>query len=544
MGKFFTLLKASLTEGMSLFKVRTRKTGKEKSGAGLVVGLSALIAFSVGFYVLGILEGLNGTGRESSLLAVFVLAATLLTVIEGIYKSESLLFNCKDDDLLLSLPISRREIIWLRLLKFYLFELAYNSLFLAPMMVVYAIRVPVEPTFYLVSFVTLVLMPIIPILFSCLVGTAIACFSARFKKNNFVKVLLSFLMIMLIMAASFGLSFMSHTHEGLEVLGNIYAEVGERVAQFYYPAGAYMKLATDFKIGELLVFVLINIVVTVLVVILISLVYFKVNSRLKISQNVKRKVEAKEFKARRPVFALMRKELNRFFGSTVFVTNAGFGLIMFLVGIGAICWKFNDLERLFSEDSAITFAEVKAMLPVGVYLWMSFMTLMTFITGAMISLEGKRINILKTLPVRATTILEAKVFAALTIILPPVLIGDLVAAIWFKFGIVETALLLLGSITIPSAMQIWGILVDLKNPMLDAENDAEVVKQSRNTLVLTVSAFAMVGVTMGIAGVMFLFKMSKILILGSITGIFVVLLFILVLRLRKKAGEWFGRISG
>ena len=240
----------------------------------------------------------------------------------------------------------------------------------------------------------------------------------------------------------------------------------------------------------------------------------------------------------------MRKELNRFFGSTVFVTNAGFGLIMFLVGIGAICWKFNDLERLFSEDSAITFAEVKAMLPVGVYLWMSFMTLMTFITGAMISLEGKRINILKTLPVRATTILKAKVFAALTIILPPVLIGDLVAAIWFKFGIVETALLLLGSITIPSAMQIWGILVDLKNPMLDAENDAEVVKQSRNTLVLTVSAFAMVGVTMGIAGVMFLFKMSKILILGSITGIFVVLLFILVLRLRKKAGEWFGRISG
>lgn len=544
MGKFLTLLKASLTEGMSLFKVKTRKkSGEEKSGMGLVIFLSALIAFSVGFYVLGLLEGLNGTGRESSLLAVFVLAATLLTVIEGIYKSDSLIFNCKDDDLLLSLPITRREIVWLRIVKFYLFELAYDSLFLLPMMVVYAIKMPVEPTFYLVSAVMLVLMPIIPILVSILIGTAIAYFSTKFKKNNFVKVLLSFVMIMVIMVVSFGISGMSHTASGLEVLGGIFANVGEKVERVYYPAGAYARMATEFKASELIIFILVNIVATIAVVFLISKIYFKVNSRLKVSRSVKREVETKEFQARRPIPALIRKELSRFFSSTVFVTNAGFGLIAFLVGIGALCWKFDALEGILSEDGMMSFAEAKAMLPVGVFVWMSFMTLMTFITGAMISLEGKKINILKSLPVKATTILKAKILTALLIILPPILVGDLVAAIWFRFGIIETILLLLGSIAIPATMQTWGILVDLKRPMLDAENDTEVIKQSRNTLVLTVSAFTMVGVTAGIAGVMLAHGASKILILGSMTGMFVVLFLILALRLKKVGEKWFERLS-
>ena len=544
MGKFLTLLKASSTEGMSLFKVKTRKkSGEEKSGMGLVIFLSALIAFSVGFYVLGLLEGLNGTGRESSLLAIFVLAATLLTVIEGIYKSDSLIFNCKDDDLLLSLPITRREIVWLRIVKFYLFELAYDSLFLLPMMVVYAIRMPVEPTFYLVSAVMLVLMPIIPILVSILIGTAIAYFSTKFKKNNFVKVLLSFVMIMVIMVVSFGISGMSHTASGLEVLGGIFANVGEKVERVYYPAGAYARMATEFKASELIIFILVNIVATIAVVFLISKIYFKVNSRLKVSRSVKREVETKEFQARRPIPALIRKELSRFFSSTVFVTNAGFGLIAFLVGIGALCWKFDALEGILSEDGMMSFAEAKAMLPVGVFVWMSFMTLMTFITGAMISLECKKINILKSLPVKATTILKAKILTALLIILPPILVGDLVAAIWFRFGIIETILLLLGSIAIPATMQTWGILVDLKRPMLDAENDTEVIKQSRNTLVLTVSAFTMVGVTAGIAGVMLAHGASKILILGSMTGMFVVLFLILALRLKKVGEKWFERLS-
>lgn len=70
----------------------------------------------------------------------FVIITSALTLIEGIYKSGNLLFNCKDDNLLLSLPIKRGTVLFIRVFKFYVFELLYNSLFLLPAIIVYAIN--------------------------------------------------------------------------------------------------------------------------------------------------------------------------------------------------------------------------------------------------------------------------------------------------------------------------------------------------------------------------------------------------------------------
>ena len=65
-------------------------------------------------------------------LSLFVFITSIMTLIEGVYKSGPLLFNCKDDQLLLSLPIKRSTIVFVRVFKFYIFELLFNSLFIIP----------------------------------------------------------------------------------------------------------------------------------------------------------------------------------------------------------------------------------------------------------------------------------------------------------------------------------------------------------------------------------------------------------------------------
>ena len=53
----------------------------------------------------GMFEKLAPMHIQYVLLALFAFVISIMTLIEGIYKTSSLIFNCKDDQLLLSLPI-------------------------------------------------------------------------------------------------------------------------------------------------------------------------------------------------------------------------------------------------------------------------------------------------------------------------------------------------------------------------------------------------------------------------------------------------------
>ena len=103
----------------------------------------------------------------------------------------------------------------------------------------------------------------------------------------------------------------------------------------------------------------------------------------------------------------------------------------------------------------------------------------------MISLEGRAFNILKSIPVKPTTIIISKVLAAVLVMLPFILIGDLIMFAKFDFSLLEIILILLASIVLPLLAELIGIALNLKYPKMNAENDAEVVKQSVSTLIAT-----------------------------------------------------------
>ena len=183
MTKLYSLIKASMTEGMNIFKINTKKTNVF-SKIILPVIITFFLMSVVFSYSELIIKPLRIVHMEFALLTLFILLTSIMTIMEGIYKTSSLLFNCKDDNLLLSLPIKRSAVLFVRIFKFYIFELLYNSLFLIPPMIMYALYIRPSLSYYLISLIGLLLFPIIPILISCILGSAITFISSNFKSKH------------------------------------------------------------------------------------------------------------------------------------------------------------------------------------------------------------------------------------------------------------------------------------------------------------------------------------------------------------------------
>ena len=357
MKKFISLIRACMSEGMNIFKISTKKKNTFTKVL-LPIILALILMGAMCSYSEMIIEQLIPLNMAFVVLTLFILLTSIITLVEGIYKSGNLLFNCKDDNLLLSLPIRKSTVLFIRVFKFYIFELIYNSVFLLPSMIVYAIHIKPDITYYIVSIIGLLMFPIIPILISCLVGTFITYISSKFKGKNLVQTIITIVFLL-------GILYISYNSESLLTnMAQNAANINDFITKLYYPAGAYIELITSFNYLKLLEFILINIGLFIVSIILIGRVYFNINSS---SKSIKVNKTNKYYKIRTssPMKAMIKKEFGRFINSPVFVTNAGFGLVLYILGCIFIAIKFDSVaETIINNGIPITIDLIKSYMPV------------------------------------------------------------------------------------------------------------------------------------------------------------------------------------
>ena len=493
MKKIISLIRVSLNHDMNIFKINTKKDNKFYKFF-LPLFFTFYLMIIMGVYAVRLMDMMVPLKLEFAVLTIFGLLISLITLIEGIYKSGSLLFNCKDDDLLLSLPIKRNTILFIRIFKFYIFELLYNSLFLLPAIIVYAAWMHPSFTYYFSSLIALLLLPIVPILLSCIIGFVIASLSSRFKGKNMFQTLFSTIFLLGILYVTYNIDkWISNIHENV-------SNINDAIMRLYYPVGAYISLVNDFDIKVLVIYIFSHILIIFIIVFVLGKVYFKINSGFKrvITNHNNKYIVRSSSK----MVAFVRKELNKFFSTPVFVTNAGFGLVLFILTCIFFSVKYNDLVSIVNAGYNIDISFIEKSLPSIMFGIVCFGTFMTSITSSMISLEGRTFNILKSLPIRPIEIVLYKVIASLVIIIPCILIGDIIVFVRFKFDIISILLILIASILLPFITELIGIIVNLKYPKIDYVNDTEVVKQSMSSLVSTFIGMGLVAIT-----VILLYKM-------------------------------------
>lgn len=484
MKKLLSLLKATMSQDMSLFRIKARNESRARKIV-LPIVLALLVMFSVGSYVAILAEELAPSHLTYIVLTIFIMVTSLLTIIEGVYKSQGILFEARDNELLFSLPITQSKIFFIRIFKLITFQFLYNSLFMLPAIIVYAIYEKTNVSFYLISTVMLVLLPIIPTILGCIFGYIIKGLSAKFKARNIMQVLFTSLILL-------GIFYVSFNMQGM--VANIVQNansIQEIITKIYYPAGLYINLIQNFNILDLIILLAINIIPAIVFVYVASIFYFKINSKLGEKGNGNKKVGVaktteKTYRVRTQLSGLIHKEMKRFFSSPVFMVNAGFGMVLMIAVTFALSINFdgmiNSMMQGMETEIPIPIGEIKNMMPKVFYGFVIFISCMTSMTSSMISLEGKSFNITKSLPVETEKILLSKVLTSNILSIPIFLICDVIFFIAFKVAIIDIVFILLASIVMPTLTALIGILMNLKYPKMNATSDTEVVKQSMSSM--------------------------------------------------------------
>jgi ABC-2 type transport system permease protein len=331
----------------------------------------------------------------------------------------------------------------------------------------------------------------------------------------------------------------------LEYVAKNATSINDFITKIYYPAGIYAKLAIQFNLLDLLIFIGVNILIFVITIFILSKFYFKINSRLKsVVTDKKGNLPKLNYQSQSIMKSLIQKEMGTFFKTPVFIINAGFSLILFLFGTIMISMKFDSILPVLMDPNGLNISKDFIMnhLPLLVFCLLSAMAYMTSITSSVISLEGKNINILKSLPITVKTILMSKIGAALTLTTPVMVLGTILLIIRFQINWIEAILLILLSVLIPLVSHFIGLIINLKYPKLDAENPTEVVKQSMSSLVSVmlgmVLAIASIYITLNIAE-----KISSFWILLYATIIYIVLDGILYYYLTHQSMKDFQKLT-
>ena len=517
--KTISLLKAVLTEDMNLFKYNTSKNSSKRTKILIPLVLFLIICFSIGTYAYNLAEILYKANLTFVMLSLFIIIVSVLAFVEGIYKSQGILFEAKDNDLLFSLPIKRSKILFVRIFKLMSFEYLYNLMFILPAFVVYIYFEKPGVSFYILSILMTFLIPIIPTVLSSIIGYIIKMVSSKFRFKKIIQTVLTSIIFMLFISFSF------NSESIMTNLVNNATSINDLLTKLYYPLGLYVSLIFDFDIITFIKLILVNVLPLVLFILIGQKFYFKIifaSNKSKVRNNKKVK-----FDLNKPIVALTKKELKRYFSSPVYMFNTSFSLILMVVL--SVVLSING-----NTDIISAFANY--------YILVSFLLLSTSITSSSISLEGKTINITKSLPVDYKKIFKSKILTSFLIEFPFMFISLMIFTINFKVSLPYFILLITLAVAIILFTGSIGLIINLKYPKLNASNDTEVVKQSMSSMISVFLGMGIFIVSIIIIGLLSKYLEIKLLLLIHVL-IMVIVSYISYLILMKNGPKEYQELN-
>lgn len=485
------LLRKQMGELLS-FLTQSGKKGKRRSKGMLVLyGLlflyvGAAIVFQFVFFMSQLCGPLGGAGLGWLYFAMAGVVATAAAVILGMFLAQAQLFEAKDNELLLSLPIPVYKILLCRLVPLYVQNFLLESLVLIPTAAVYGVEFGFSALSAALFGGLLLFAPLLGLALTCVLGWLTALVSAHTRWKNLVTVLLS----LAFLAAYFALYLRLNEYLGL-ILQNSQV-IGDRVRIIFYPF-YLLGQAAQGNAGAFFLFALLTLGVFAAVCFALAKSFWRIAVG---SRGGRAKYREKPMKLRSAGRALLWKEGQRFLKTPVYLLNCGLGTVFLLaLGIGAAIKKEAALGLLGQLPLG------RELLPLPVCAAVSFLASMNLASASSISLEGDALLLLRSLPVSGWQILWGKLRLHLWVTAPAALLCGL-SADWVLDPPFMAAVLLP---VIPAAFVLLsgelGLLYNLRFPYLDWSTETAAVKQSP---AVALAMFSGWGLIAALAGLYFL----------------------------------------
>ena len=457
-----------------------KKRAKRRFTSTIVMFLACV--YMSGVYSMGMLKGGLDASTYTLAPALMLMAGSVLGAITTLTKAGPVMFSASSLDPLLSLPLSRRTVVLSRVFSLYFEELLINAGMLLTAGVCCQIVIRDLPgTFWPVLIFTLFLSPLIPLGIGGLIGLFVAMLTARMKKKSLFTTVISMAFVVGVMFLSFNAGTM------FTDMADIAGSLQNRVYGLYPPARLFVAALRGDVISCLL-FAAISLALTVL------LCLAAVKGFVFFYGAINATAASKAFRMGRQkrsgiLMTLCKKELRQKYNTPAWILNTDMGTLMAIIltavlavgGKGAVQ---EVLEEVFGrgDEAGLLFGLVIATVQC-----------MNLSATASVSMEGKSLWLIKSLPVKADTWLRSKILVSM---LPPAaggLVCGLILTIGWKLP-AWNALMILGFCLLFSwAFSVVELALGLHFSRFDWDNPTEVIKQGGGVLLSMLITFLIVG---------------------------------------------------
>ena len=472
---FLTLVKKQLLELFSGYVI-DRKTGKARSKGGITASIVLMIAVFgfLGFAFFSIAAGVGGSflghGINWLYFAITALLSFALGVFGSVFNTFSSLYLPKDNEFLLSLPIPSRTIILARVAGVYITSLMYSAIVWIPAMIAYWLIVPVSAANIVFPILLTFVIALFVSVLSCILGWVVALIASKTKGKSFLTVILTLVFLGVYYFIYF--KVMNSLEDIITRLDSIGTIVSSRLHYVWL-----IGMAADGDALSMLAVVGITVALAAVCVFVLSKTFTRLALSAEKGGTGSKKVIGYEKRTLRK--ALLFREFKHFTSLSTWMLNGALGLLMMIVvAVAAIVKAGTIREALFAGGENAMPNEILSVFPVVILAVIALLVSTNSLLSSSISLEGKTLWILETLPVSPREIIRAKERMGVLLNIFPVLFTTVVLGIVFMLDVPQILLLVLAECLYVLLTQDFGLFLNLLRPDFSWANPTVVIKQS------------------------------------------------------------------
>lgn len=515
------LIKKQFFESFKSLFINT-KNGKIKSKKSrtLTIVLFVFVFFSLGFSFFGmsmIILPILDSKYPWLYYSIFGIMAFIFGIVLSSLQTSSYLFQAKDNEELLSMPIKPDYILLSRIITIYVINLLYISCLwlgisinsLIASFSVIKLLFNILLLFIITAFITMI---------SCVIGYGFAYILKKTRSRAIISLIFSLFILAIYYFFNFKLeqimtSFITNA-------ASISANIKSKAFLFY--------LLGKAGIGDVLSLLLFTSIAA-----FISYIIFAVLSKKFIgivTKSDKVKKQTKEIKYSKGINykkSLLKREFNRFGSSAAYMMNCGLGsLFVIALAIGCIVKAddINEITLLINNDIVEHKPFVSLTCLCSVLLIMSI----NCISTPSISLEGKNLWILKSLPVKPYDIFEAKKNLHIIVNGVPSLIAYIIMGVILNIDFNLLIMIIVAAYLFFEIQANIGLIFGILRPNFNWTNETQPIKQSLNVLFVMLIGWIIVC----LIGVLYYLLRDKLL-LDSYLMIVVFVMMAIVVLLRR-----------
>ena len=468
---FKTLLHKNFQEVGAMY-FRSKKKGTIMSG-GAKVGMIILYVFIYLCLIAsfaGIAVALYMPIKPENdwiVWAVMGLMAVVMSTLINSFTSYTQLYLAKDNEFLLSMPIKPGSIIFSRSVSVYLMGVVYASMAWLPTIIVGIVLKRMSVGMIINSIITMFVMGFMVLALTCLISWVIAAMSIKLKNQ---KILLTAICLLFI-GGLYYLQFQSN--QLIQKLSENTDKVGQVMESRIYP---FYKLGNGVcgDVSSYLIFLAITIVLLVIAYYVLSRTFIKIATSSASTKKTKFKEGA--IKTSSVDKALFRRERLRFFNSITYMLNSGLGAIIMIAGGIILMIKSGDMMKTMGPLME-ALPEIKEWLPLGAIFVLAMLISMSATSTSAISIEGKQIWQIQSMPVEPAKIFKAKINFSWYLQGIPAMFLAVSFTTTFNLDSFTETILLFFAVFFSDLSATFGLYINLKRPNLEWISEQTIIKQ-------------------------------------------------------------------